>query len=171
MILITTLTDEKAWPAAAIAALYLRRWEIEMRFDDLKTTLGMDLLRGRSPAIAEREVALHRIAYNLIRLLMQRAAGSAGAGGISVHRLSFKGTLERLRHSGQRLLETASAAAHRRVLSDLLASIARDPVPLRPGRHEPRQRKRRPKAYPLLTCSRHAVPLPEPRRRRTAKSS
>jgi hypothetical protein len=170
LILITTLTDALAWPAAAVAALYLRRWEIELRFDDVKTTLGMDMLRGRSPAIAEREVAMHRIAYNCIRLLMQRAAAGAGAGGPGVHRLSFKGTLDRLHQYGPRLLETASRAEHRRVLTALLEAIARDEVPKRPGRHEPRQRKRRPKAYPLLTCPRHAVPMPEPRRKKTAQS-
>lgn len=168
IILITTLTDAVVWPAEAIAALYLRRWEIEMRFDDLKTTLGMELLRGRTPAIAEREVALHRIGYNLIRLLMQRAAASAGAGGPSVHRLSLKGTLDRLRQYGPGLLERAGRAACRRVLGDLLDAIARDVVPARPGRQEPRQRKRRPKPYPLLTRPRHTVPLPEPRRRKQA---
>jgi hypothetical protein len=171
IVLITTLTDPVKWPAAAVAALYLQRWEIELRFDDLKTTLGMDFLRGRSPAVAEREVAMHRIANNLIRLLLQRSAAAAGAGGPGVHRLSFKGTLDRLRQYGPPLLDTLCAAARRRMLRDLLEAIARDLVPVRPGRHAPRQRKRRPKPYPLLTCPRHAVILPEPRRRKHRKLS
>jgi hypothetical protein len=55
LILITTLTDASVWPPEAVAALFLRRWEIEVHFDDLKTTLGMDSLRGRTPAITLRE--------------------------------------------------------------------------------------------------------------------
>ncbi|MBI5800144.1 MAG: transposase [Verrucomicrobia bacterium] len=43
--LVTTLLDEELYPDAAIAALYRRRWEVELCFRDIKTTLGLDVLR------------------------------------------------------------------------------------------------------------------------------
>ncbi|WP_343219103.1 transposase [Cerasicoccus maritimus] len=63
---VTTMRDE---PAVAIARLYLHRWQIELCFRDIKTTLGMELLRGKSSAIVEREVAMHL-----------RFGGAAGVG-------------------------------------------------------------------------------------------
>ncbi|TVP76453.1 MAG: hypothetical protein EA353_12080 [Puniceicoccaceae bacterium] len=41
----TTLLDPKAYPAEEVASLYLHRWEIEVRFRYIKTTLGMEMLR------------------------------------------------------------------------------------------------------------------------------
>jgi hypothetical protein len=41
------------------------------------------------------------------------------------------------------------------LIDQMLATIARDPVPARPGRSEPRARKRRAKNYQLLTKPRH----------------
>ena len=41
------------------------------------------------------------------------------------------------------------------ITDDLLLNLARDLVPWRPGRREPRAIKRRPKAFPLLNRPRH----------------
>ena len=57
--LVTTLLDEAAYPDLALAELYRKRWQIEGNFRDLKTTLGLDVLRTRSPALIEREVLIH----------------------------------------------------------------------------------------------------------------
>ena len=48
------------------------------------------------------------------------------------------------------LLSGTEPFPQRQLLADLLTVIADDPVPERPGRSEPRARKRRPKPYPLL---------------------
>ena len=79
------------FPAAALAALYRRRWQIERNFDDLKTSLAMNHLACQSTDMALRLVAMDQCAYNLIRALMQHPAGGrmsrgrpAGGGGLTV---------------------------------------------------------------------------------------
>ena len=74
----------------------MRRWEIELSFDDIKTTMGMDFIRARSPAMAVKMVTMYAIAYNLVRLLMQQAARATGCHTSAGHsmRLSFKGALD-----------------------------------------------------------------------------
>jgi Transposase DDE domain len=59
-----------AYPAEEIASLYHHRCEIELRFRDIKTTMGMEMLRTQSPKMLRKEIMMHMIAYNLIKLLM-----------------------------------------------------------------------------------------------------
>ena len=72
---VTTLLDA---PAKVLAQLYMRRWEIELSIDDIKTTMGMDFIRARSPAMAVKMGTMYAKAYNLIRLLRQQAARATG---------------------------------------------------------------------------------------------
>jgi len=141
-----------------IAAIYLRRWSIELSFDDLKTTLGMDFVNAKTPAMAAKLVWLYLIVHNLLRLLMLQAAQLPTAA--PSHRLSFKGTLDRtlqcleaMKHQNPRVRE--------RLIDDLLMSIARDPLPWRPFRFEPRVIKRRPKSFPRMTRPRKSIKSPE----------
>jgi len=89
------LTAEE-WAAlpAEIAVAYLRRWRLEMCLDDLKTTLGLDALRCKSPAMVHRELLALLIAHNLARAVMAEAAR---AHAVPLERLSFTGTLDTLR--------------------------------------------------------------------------
>jgi hypothetical protein len=152
VVLVTTLLDEKAYPDAALAALYRRRWAVELCFREIKTTLGLDVLRCQTPELVEKEVWLQAIAYNLVRALMLEAAW---VHGVDLGRLSFKGTVDTLRQWTP--LFAPSLFAFKRARAELLRIIAADPVPLRPDRSEPRARKRRPKSYQLLTKPRHAM--------------
>ncbi|CAA0113809.1 Uncharacterised protein [BD1-7 clade bacterium] len=68
--LLTTLLDEAAFPAEVIAELYHQRWRVELYFRDIKTTLGMERLNGKSPDIVMKEIQMFFIAYNVLRLLM-----------------------------------------------------------------------------------------------------
>ena len=81
----TTLWDERAWPDAAVADLYGRRWEIETCFGHLKTTLGMNMLKCKTVDGVMKELAMYLLAYNLIRLAMLRAAArqNVAAGRVS----------------------------------------------------------------------------------------
>ena len=151
----TTLLDPGLYPADTLRELYARRWNIELHFAQIKTTLEMDVLRCQSPAMIEKELQIHLIAYNLVRALMQQAAHLHDA---PLERLSFKGSLDALRHSAQAI--HASAQQPRKqaeLINRLLEDIARDLVPHRPGRLEPRARKRRPKNYQLLTHPRRVM--------------
>ena len=161
--LVTTLTDAGAYPADAIRALYAQRWEVELHFHQIKILLGLDILRCKSPELIERETLMHLIAYNLIRLLMQQAANTHGAG---LGRISFKGTLDTVRHFAA-AIHAAHATPRKQhaLIDEMLAMIAGDCVPQRPGRSEPRAKKRRAKNYHLLTKPRQEMRVPPHRNR------
>ena len=83
----TTLLDPVAYPAKRIAELYRMRWDIERSFRDLKTTMAMEELRCRTPAMARKELLAYLVAHNFIRCLEAEAATRHGAPR---HRISFK---------------------------------------------------------------------------------
>src|ERR1035438_9488830 len=72
--LVTTLLDPNKYPAQEIAHLYARRWKIELWFRDIKTSMGMEVLRCKSPKLVHKELEMFFIAYNLIRCLMAQAS-------------------------------------------------------------------------------------------------
>jgi len=150
--LVTTLVDAKTYPAEAIARLYLRRWQIELWLRDIKTSLGLEVLRCRRPALAHKELEMFFIAYNLIRGVMNHAAV---AHAQSLARLSFKGTVDATRQFSVALAQARAKKQRAKLLAQWLEIIAFDEVPDRPGRREPRAVKRRPKPFPLLTAPRH----------------
>jgi hypothetical protein len=148
LILITTMLNAKAHPKAEVAALYARRWRVELCFDDLKTTMHMEMLRTKSPATVCRELLMHMIAYNLLRAVIVRAE-------VPSERASFKGTVDRLHTWSWAIWLAPTQREARSRVDELLASIAADLVPERPGRREPRAVKRRPKPHALLNAPRH----------------
>ena len=150
--LVTTLLDAAAYPATEIALAYLRRWRLEMCLDDLKTTLGLDALRCKSPAMVHRELLALLIAHNLARAVMAEAAR---AHAVPLERLSFTGTLDTLRSFCGACAQTPRPALRTLLWAEMLRIIAADLVPLRPDRWEPRAVKRRPKKHPLLNRPRH----------------
>jgi hypothetical protein len=156
--LATTLLDAEKYPAAELIALYGRRWRLELCLRDVKTTLGLEALRCQSPAMARKELLAGLIAHNLIRCVM---AESAQVHAAELDRLSFKGTVDAVRQFSAALAQARTRKMRCALWQDLLATLARDSVPLRPNRTEPRAVKRRPKPYPLLNRPRrHFVELP-----------
>jgi len=149
--LVTTLLDATAYPVAEITAAYLRRWRLEMCLDDLKTTLGMEALRCKSPAMVHRELLMLFVAHNLVRAVMAEAATTHAA---PLEQISFTGTLDTLR-AFSRACAQAKATQRRHLWQEMLRVIAADLLPLRPDRWEPRAVKRRPKSYPRLNRPRH----------------
>jgi hypothetical protein len=149
--LVTTLLDAQLYPAEELLAAYARRWRLELCLDDLKTTLGLETLKCLSPAMAEKELLVGLIAHNLLRCVMAEAAQTHEA---TLERISFKGALDALRQFNQALCQTRCPRRKKALWALLLLTLARDLVPDRPGRREPRAVKRRPK-YPLLTRPRH----------------
>ena len=78
MVVVTDLLDAQEYKAAEMADLYARRWEIELKLRDIKTTLGMEFFAVRTPDMAHKTLTMMIIAYNLMRILMQQAAHEAG---------------------------------------------------------------------------------------------
>jgi len=149
---VTTLLDPELYPAQEILQAYLRRWRLEMCLDDLKTSLQMETLRGRTPATLQRELYTRLIAHNLIRCTLAQAASEHH---VLLERLSFKGGLDAVRHFAHAMARARSRARRQRLWNLLLQTLARDQVPARPGRREPRAVKRKKNKYPRLDASRH----------------
>ena len=154
VVVATTLLDPIAYPVQKIAALYRDRWLIELRFRDIKTTMGMDVLRGKTADIVRKEIAMHLLAYNMIRCLMWQAAVE---NGLQLHRLSFAGTVDRLNAMEPYLQLYQGSRQAKRLYKLLLSWIVADLLPHRPNRVEPRAVKRRPKEYPLFNRPRHKM--------------
>jgi Transposase DDE domain len=150
--LVTTLLDAQAYPAQEVAQLYARRWKIELWFRDIKTSMGMEVLRCQSPKMIHKELEMFLIAYNLIRALMTEAAA---LHDVPVDRISFKGTVDAARQYSIAIAQARSKKKQQTLVADLLTILARDALPNRPGRCEPRAVKRRPKPFPLLNRHRH----------------
>ena len=129
--LVTTLLDAERYSAEQLAEAYGLRWTIETCFQHIKTTMKMDVLRCQTVAGVLKELTMFLLVYNLVRMTMLAAAKRQG---VSVERISFVDAL--------RWLATARSG-------DELCDLVLNP-PRRPGRIEPRVRKRRPKEYPLM---------------------
>ncbi len=152
IIIVTTLLDPDEVSADQLLTLYRDRWMVELNLRSLKTTLNMQVLRSQSLAMIRKELLMHLLLYNLLRLLMWEAARNHAR---DPHRLSFAGTLHRLQSLGPRLTlgmtDQASKANRDSIMNWLLTSIAGDVLPDRPDRFEPRRVKRRPKNYSRMT--------------------
>lgn len=158
----TTLTDPKRYPKESLEELYWRRWQAELCIRDLKTTMGMEELRCKTPAMVQKEFIMFAIAYNLLRLLM---ADAARLSSQEPRQISFKGAADTLRHYKSALwLVRKRPRKQKQVRNDLLIIIADITVAYRPGRKEPRAKKRRPKPYQLLTRPRSEMRVAESRR-------
>jgi hypothetical protein len=151
--LVTTLLDPRKYPAQELAHLYAERWRVELWFRDIKTSMGMQVLRCKSPRMVHKELEMFFIAYNLIRCLM---AETSLRYQVSVSGLSFKGTVDSVRQFAAAIAQARSRKTQKQLLEKLLEVIARDLLPERFGRSEPRAVKRRPKPFPLLNRPRHS---------------
>jgi len=149
MILATTLLDHEAYDWLELSALYVQRWDIELRLRDIKTTLKMEHLRSKTPEMMRKNLMMSLIAYNLLKTSSQEAAQSIGEN----HRLiSFKGTLDTIVANTSRYLRRQK---HTRIIEQLwkttVAMIAENIINVRPHRQEPRALKKRPKPFSFLT--------------------
>ena len=149
-IMVTTFLCPKATSKKVLKALYRQRWHVELDLRNIKTTLGMEHLRCKTPEMALKELWVYLLAYNLIRLLMAQAAWLADQ---IPRQLSFKHTVQIWMAWQQRGGGTYDAVS----INALLVLIAEPRVGIRPGRIEPRAVKRRPKPFPLLTKRRQAA--------------
>ncbi len=153
LVVVTDLLDPVEFDAVELSCLYARRWEIELKLRDVKTTLGMEFFAVRSPEMAHKTLWMMLIAYNLMRTLMQQAATEADR---PIWHMSLKGTLDLVTssHESFRPLAGKPRLLQKRY-QDLLEICATKILDIRPFRHEPRAVKRRPKPFQLLTKPRH----------------
>jgi hypothetical protein len=149
-VLMTTLLDPCQASACEIDTLYAMRWNIEVDFRTLKTDMRMEVLRCKSPAMVEKEIAVYLLTYNLVRWVMVQAAQVAGKPARDMSFTSARRLI--LAFAGY---QRQSAEQEQSTLARvLLQSIASCLLPKRPGRIEPRAKKRRPKPLALLLVPR-----------------
>lgn len=147
-ILVTTLHDAGEVHKRELAKLYQQRWNVEVDLRNIKTTMAMDVLRCKTPAMIEKELWTHLLAYNLIRLMMAEAAARSG---VHPRQLSFK-------HTAQLWIQClAHGAVTEPHQTTLFRLIAQRKVGQRPGRIEPRLCKRRPRSSRWLKVPRHVA--------------
>lgn len=151
-VVVTTLTDAKAYPAADIADLYRQRWNAELDLRSIKQTLGMDVLRCKSPEMVRKEIYTHMLAYNLIRQTMLQAARRSEANLVP-GQLSFTAAMQKIAASWAVVLVCDTRRASK-LIEVHLDQITSHQVGNRPDRVEPRAVKRRPKPHRLLNMTR-----------------
>jgi hypothetical protein len=128
--LVTSLLDAAAYPAGALAELYFRRWQVEVNIRHLKISMKMDVLRCETVEGVLKELAVFALAYNLVRSVMGE---SARLQGVDPDRIGLVDAVRWL------------IGIEEGDVSVLVIN------PSRPGRVEPRVKKRRPKQYTLMT--------------------
>jgi hypothetical protein len=151
--LVTTLIEAGQVGKMDLLALYHARWQIELDLRSIKSVMQMDVLRCKRPEMVKKEIAVHLLAYNLVRAVMAQAEF---LGHVLPRQLSFKAALQLIRAFEENLRH---APQERQFLrrTYLLAGIAQLRLPHRPGRVEPRAIKRRTQQHPLLTQPRHLL--------------
>ena len=151
LLVVTTLLTPTIFTKEEMAALYRCQWHAELGLRAIKTALGMDSVRGKTPAMVRKELWMYVLAHNLLRSVMATAAVQHG---LVPRTLSFTGALQAVNAFGTALLFTA-ASAKEALLEALYCMICAHRVNQRPDRVEQRAIKRRPKPHPLLTIPRH----------------
>jgi hypothetical protein len=144
-----------------IGGLYERRWDGEVDIRSIKATMQMDVLRCKTPDMVHKEIWTHLLAYNLLRTVMAVAAHETD---IEPRQVSFKGAKQTLTAFAPKI-EAARPGDRAPLIDAMLAAIAYHRVGDRPGRWEPRARKRRPRKAARLTQPRHITKLPRNRSR------
>jgi hypothetical protein len=145
--LFTSLRDPKLFPAAEVVGLYHERWEIELGYDEIKTEVldREEAIRSKSPVAVAQELWGILLAYNLVRLEMERIAEEAG---VEPTRISFVAAF-RLICDEWLWSAVASPGAIPKHLRELRANIARLVLPSRRARSFPRVVKVKLSSYPV----------------------
>jgi hypothetical protein len=155
---VTTILDASI-DGKQIGDLYERRWEGEVDIRSIKSTMKMDVLRCKTPEMVREEIWAHLLAYNLLRTVMAVAAAESGT---EPRKVSFKGAKQAVTAFAPKI-EAARPEERARPIDAMLTTIAYHRVGDRPGRWEPRARKRRPKPGMRLMQPRAAARLPQNR--------
>ena len=120
-----------------IKELYHLRWGLETAFRDLKYTLGLVNLHGKSDAFAEQEIYASLTAFNFASRVCHEVVIRQPKEGIYAYKIHFRMAVTLCKE----YLRTQNADSNK-----LMEDIARYTVPIRPGRQD--QRDLRVKGFP-----------------------
>lgn len=143
---VTTFLNSKKHPKQELVQIYGRRWDVEINLNSIKTIMNMDFLSCKTPEMVRKEIGIHFLAYNFIRIIIAMACEKHN---VIPRKISFKGTVQ-LVHSFMPYFANSDAEKNKMLYTEMLKLITENTVGNRPGRVEPRAVKRRPKAFPSL---------------------
>lgn len=144
----TTFLDTEVHSREWLGSLYEGRWIVEPDIRSIKSTMGLEHLRGQSPDALERELWTGMLTYNLVRTKMLQSGYAANR---EIRSLSFTETYQVL---STNWLLCACLGVSDTMAAATQAQGASDVVGNRPDRAEPRENKRRPKVLKLMTVPR-----------------
>jgi hypothetical protein len=158
---VITTTLDGSIDGGQIGGLYERRWDGEVDLRSIKSVMKMGVLRCKTPEMVRKEVWAHLLAYNLLRTVMAVAAAESG---VEPRKISFKGAKQAVTAFAPKI-EAARPEGRAALVDAMLAAVAYHRVGGRPGRWEPRARKRRRRPGMHLMQPRAVAKLPQNRPR------
>lgn len=151
--LVTTLLDAQTYSKASLAQLYRLRWQAEVNLKHLKTTLKMEFIRCKSPAMVRKDILIHCLSYNLLRTFM---LDSVAETTIPTLQFSMQSARQLLLTFMPQLMNAEETQRYE-YYGLMTALLWEQRLPQRSNRVEPRVVKRRPKSYPRLTRPRSPI--------------
>ncbi len=136
-IVVSTITDPTV-PQKELSDLYWRRWNCELDIRSIKHSLQMDVLRCKTPEMVRKEIWCHILAWNLLRGVMVE---SAKRNDVQPRQLSVKGTMQAVESFTPAMMAIDGSDT---LYNAMLTTVSAHRVANRPGRQEPRFKKRRP---------------------------
>ena len=146
-IYVTTFLNPKRYHKKELAKIYEHRWGVEINLKSIKEIMNMDFLSCKTPKMVRKEIGIHFLAYNFIRIIMAQACEQHNA---LPWKISFKGSVQQINSFSPYFL-SGSEEKNKILYAEMLQLIVKNKIGNRPGRTEPRAVKRRPKAFPLLS--------------------
>jgi hypothetical protein len=129
-IYVSTFLRAKQYPKKELAKLYRLRWHVEINLNSIKTTLNMPMLSCKTPEMIRKEISIHLLAYNLIRIMIAEAAQQYE---LNPRAVSFKGTLQLL-NSFMPYFVNSDPENNKRMYARMLLLMAQNSIGNRPGR-------------------------------------
>ena len=150
LVLVTTLLDDRTFPKSVVAKMYRQRWRIEVALRDMKDTFRLDHINANTPAMIEKIIWAHALAYNVLRWHMLNACSLYE---VEPEHVSVK-TAATILTANAILILAATPEERPKLFASLYKQMVQAVVGKRPGREEPRAIKRRPKPRKLLKVPR-----------------
>lgn len=144
---LTSLLDAKAYPRDEIVTLYHERWELELGYDEIKTDMlaRYEALRSKTPDAIGQELWGLLLAYNLVRLEMERIAAEVG---VEPARISFVAALRLVCDAFDWFAVTQTPGEIPNRLAAMRVKLKRFVLPTRRPRSNPRAVKIKMSNYP-----------------------
>lgn len=143
---VTTFLKYKKYNKQELAKIYKRRWDVEINLKSVKETMDMDFLSCKTPEMVRKEIGIHFLAYNCIRIIIAEACEKHDE---TPWKISFKGSVQLINSYIPQFFKSAEQI-NKILYAEMLKSMMKNKIGNRPGRVEPRAVKRRPKAFPSL---------------------